>query len=109
MLEILKEMVVNVNRKIETDAKVRELAREKDRTILLKIVDVGSYIIEVKGGKVLEPREGTMDDATIVVKTDRSTFDKLLQKKMNPLMAYATKKIKVIGPMDDVMILKDFF
>jgi hypothetical protein len=28
---------------------------------------------------------------------------------MNPLMAYAMKKIKVIGPMDDVIILKDFF
>ncbi|MBN1539966.1 MAG: SCP2 sterol-binding domain-containing protein [Candidatus Thermoplasmatota archaeon] len=109
MLEVLREMTVRVNQKIETDEKVREVARAKDRTVLLKIIDTGSYIIEIKDGKVLEPREGTMDNATIVVKTDRSTFEKLLNKKLNPLMAYAMKKIKVIGPMDDIMILKDFF
>jgi putative sterol carrier protein len=109
MLEQLKKMAINVNQKIETDPKVREMAEAKDRTILLKITDEGEYILELKDGKVLEPIEGTMDDATIVVKTDRATFDKLVQKKLNPLMAYAMKKIKVIGPMDDVMILKDFF
>ena len=60
-------------------------------------------------GKALPPREGTIDDPTITVKTDTKTLDKLLQKKLNPLMAYAMKKIKVDGPMDDIMILKDFF
>jgi len=109
MLDVLKEMVNNINRKIETEPKVREIAQSKDRTILLKFTDEGEYIIEVKDGKALEPRAGTMDNATIVVKTDTQTFDKLIQGKMNPLMAYAMKKIKVIGPMDDVIILKDFF
>jgi putative sterol carrier protein len=109
MLDILKEMAVNVNQKIETDQKVKEMAEEKDRTILLKFTDEKEYILEMKDGKVLEPREGTMDNATIVVKTDTKTFEKLTQKKLNPLMAYAMKKIKVIGPMDEIMILKDFF
>ena len=109
MLDVLKEMAVNVNQKIETDPKVKEMAGSKDRTILLKFTDEKEYILEVKDGKVLEPREGTMDDATIVVKTDTKTFEKLVQKKLNPLMAYAMKKIKVIGPMDEIMILKDFF
>jgi putative sterol carrier protein len=109
MLDVLKEMTVKVNEKIENDPKVKEMAEAKDRTILLKITDEGEYILEVKGGRVLEPVEGTMDNATIVVKTDRATFEKLVQRKLNPLMAYAMKKIKVIGPMDDIMILKDFF
>lgn len=109
MLDVLKEMAVNVNQKIETDDKVKEMAEAKDRTILLKFSDEQEYILEVKGGKVLEPKEGTMDNATIVVITDTKTFEKLIQKKLNPLMAYAMKKIKVIGPMDDIMILKDFF
>ncbi len=109
MLGVLKELVSNVNKKIETDPKVKEVAEAKDRTILLKFTDESEYILEVVNGKALEPREGTMDDATIVVKTDTATFDKLVTKKLNPLMAYAMKKIKVIGSMDDVMILKDFF
>jgi putative sterol carrier protein len=109
MLDVLKELVSNVNKKIETDPKVKEVAEAKDRTILLKFTDDSEYILEVVGGKVLEPREGTIDNATIVVKTDMATFDKLVTKKLNPLMAYAMKKIKVIGSMDDVMILKDFF
>ncbi|MGA1872648.1 MAG: SCP2 sterol-binding domain-containing protein [Thermoplasmatota archaeon] len=109
MLDVLRELVVNVNGKIETDPKVREIAEAKDRTLLLKFTDEKEYIIEIKDGRVMEPKEGTMDNATVVVKTDMATFEKLVQKKMNPLMAYAMKKIKVIGPMDDIMILKDFF
>jgi len=109
MLDVLNNMVVNVNKKIDAEPKIRESAKAKDRTLLLKFTDEKEYIIEIKDGKVLDAREGTMDNATVVVKTDVATFQKMIQKKLNPLMAYAMKKIKVIGQMDDIMILKDFF
>ena len=109
MLDVLNNMVENVNKKIEAEPKIREIAEAKDRTLLLKFTDEKEYIIEIKDGKVLDAREGTMDNATVVVKTDVATFQKMIQKKLNPLMAYAMKKIKVIGQMDDIMILKDFF
>ncbi|MEA3558542.1 MAG: SCP2 sterol-binding domain-containing protein [Candidatus Thermoplasmatota archaeon] len=109
MLDELQKIVNTVNSKIESDEKVRSVAGAKDRTIQLVFTDDKSYVIEIKGGKALPPREGTIDDPTIRVKTDKKTMDKLIQKKLNPLMAYAMKKIKVDGPMDDIMILKDFF
>ncbi|MGA1792694.1 MAG: SCP2 sterol-binding domain-containing protein [Thermoplasmatota archaeon] len=109
MLDVLNNMVENVNKKIDTDPKIREIAEAKDRTLLLKFTDDKEYIIEIKDGRVLKAIEGTMDNATVVVKTDVATFQKMLDRKLNPLMAYAMKKIKVIGPMDDIMILKDFF
>jgi putative sterol carrier protein len=109
MLDKLINLSKQVNKKIETDPKIREMAEEKDRTISLHFTDENDYILEVKDGKVLEPREGKLEDPTLLVITDTQTMQKILDKKLNPLMAYAMKKIKVKGPMDEVLLLKDFF
>lgn len=109
MLETLISMSKEVNKKIENDPRVRDMAKEKDRLIVLHFTDGDNYILEVKDGKLLEPREGTIEDPTLLVTTDTATMTKILEKKLNPLMAYAMKKIKVKGPMEEVILLKDFF
>lgn len=109
MIEVLKEMCVKVNQRIETDEKMREMASAKDRTIVLEFSDGGTFTIEIAKGKVLPPREGAVDKPTLKVRTDTGTMTKIIEKKMSPLYAYALKKIKVDGPLDEVMLLKDFF
>ncbi|MDG6225276.1 MAG: SCP2 sterol-binding domain-containing protein [Candidatus Thermoplasmatota archaeon] len=109
MLEILKEMCARVNEKIASDEKMREMANAKDRTLVLSFTDERTYVIEITGGKVLEPREGTLDEPTLWVTTDTATMTKIIEKKMSPLYAYALKKLKVKGPLDEIMLLKDFF
>ncbi len=109
MLDTLISMSKEVNRKIEDDPKMREMAEEKDRTIVLHFSDDVDYILEIKDGKMLEPRVGTVEDPTLLVMTDIGTMKKIIEKKLNPLMAYAMKKIKVKGPMEEVLLLKDFF
>ncbi len=109
MLEKLIALSKEVNSKIENDPKVREMAEEKDRTISLHFTDEKDYILEVKDGKLLVPREGKLEEPTLLVVTDTQTMQKILDKKLNPLMAYAMKKIKVKGPMEEVLLLKDFF
>ncbi|GEM_PF-2330644 len=109
MLDTLISMSKEVNRKIENDPKVRDLAAERDRIIVLHFTDENDYILEVKDGKLMEPRQGTVEEPTLLVVTDTATMNKILNKKLNPLMAYAMKKIKVKGPMEEVLLLKDFF
>ena len=109
VLDTLKKLSGEVNRKIEADEKVRDVVASKDRTILLDLKDDKCYVLSVKNGAVEEPYEGTLDEPTLKVMTDVKTIQKLIDGKMNPLMAYAMKKIKVEGPLDDVMILKDMF
>lgn len=109
MLETLKGLRDQLNEKIKKDEKVREVVASKDRTIVLEFTDDKTYVLEVKDGVVLEPHEGTLEDPTLYVKTDMGTMNKLIEKKMNPLMAYAMRKIKVEGPIDDIMVLKDLF
>jgi putative sterol carrier protein len=108
MMETLQGMCKEVNRRIDTDPRVRDVANQKDRLMVLEFSDERTYTLEVKGGRMLEPREGGVDSPTIRVITDTQTFEKVLNKKMNPLMAYAMKKIKAVGPLDEVMVLKDF-
>jgi len=110
MLDILKRISENVNSRIETDPKVREAIVEKDRTVVLNFTDIDrSYVLSVKDGRMEEPIEGTIDDPTLRVTTDTDTMKKLIDRKMNPLMAYAMRKIRVEGPVEEIMMLKDLF
>jgi putative sterol carrier protein len=109
MLEVLNGICIRVNEKIETDERMREMAASKDRTIVLEFTDGGTYTIEIAKGKVLPPKEGAVERPTLKVRTDIQTMTKIIEKKMSPLYAYALKKIKVEGPLDEVMLLKDFF
>ena len=109
MLDTLKKLSIEVNRKIKEDDKVRKVVATKDRTILVELKDDRSYVISVKAGAVEEPYEGTLDAPTLRVRTDVKTMNKLIEGKINPLMAYAMKKIKVEGDIDDIMVLKDMF
>ncbi len=110
MLDMLKEIAKTVNSKIEVDPDAKELMEAKDRTVALIFTDIDkSYVLSVKGGRMEEPYEGTMDSPTLTVTTDKETMIALIEKKLNPLMAYAMRKIKVEGPIDEVMVLKDFF
>ncbi len=110
MLDVLKEITKTVNSKIEVDPDAKELMEAKDRMIVLVFTDIDkSYVLSVKGGRMEEPYEGTIESPTLTVTTDKDTMTALIEKKLNPLMAYAMRKIKVEGPIDEVMVLKDFF
>ena len=110
MLDMLKEITKTVNQKIEVDQEAKELMEANDRTVALIFTDIGkSYVLTVKDGRMEEPVEGTIDSPTLTVTTDKETMISLIEKKLNPLMAYAMRKIKVEGPIDEVMVLKDFF
>ncbi len=110
MLDVLKEITRTVNSKIEVDPDAKELMEAKDRMIVLVFTDIDkSYVLSVKGGRMEEPYEGTLESPTLTVTTDKDTMTALIEKKLNPLMAYAMRKIKVEGPIDEVMVLKDFF
>ena len=110
MLDMLKEIAKTVNSRIEVDSDAKELMEAKDRTIVLIFTDLDkSYILSIKGGKMEEPHEGTIESPTLTVTTDKETMTALIEKKLNPLMAYAMRKIKIEGPIDEVMVMKDFF
>jgi putative sterol carrier protein len=93
MIDELSKIVDNVNNKIESDEKVRSMAKAKDRKIQLVFTDEKTYVVEIKDGKALPPREEKIDDPTITVKTDTKTLDKLLQKK--PAGSCSEKVIKL--------------
>jgi putative sterol carrier protein len=109
VLDVLNDICVKVNERIATDERMREMAASKDRTIVLEFTDEGTYTIEILQGKVLPPKKGGVEKPTLKVRTDVQTMTKIIEKKMSPLYAYALKKIKVEGPLDEVMLLKDFF
>lgn len=67
----------------------------------------GTFHVVVNDGKG-EVKEGAADAADLSVTISDKDFEKLVEGKLNPVMAYMTGKIKVQGDLSLAMKLQGF-
>ena len=68
--------------------------------------EAGSFYVEVKDGQLfIEPYEYYDRDAMFTASAD--VFNKILDGKMNPIMAVTLQKLKVDGNIDKALKLTD--
>lgn len=59
-----------------------------------KIDGAGDWAVDCKELKITE---GTIEGADTVLEITAEDFDAILSKKLNPMMAFTTRKLKVTG------------
>jgi putative sterol carrier protein len=64
------------------------------------------FMITVANDGTAALTEGKADKADITITTTTDVMAGILDKKVNPMTAFATRKIKVAGAMDDMMKLQ---
>ena len=65
-----------------------------------------SYLIKVKNGNVESFKEEKIDNPNIHLTIDSNIFLDILNKKIKPMAAFTTGKLKVKGNMLDVLKLQ---
>jgi putative sterol carrier protein len=65
-----------------------------------------SYVIKVTNGEVKSMDWETLDSPDIHVTIESSTLIDILNKKMNPMKAYTTGKLKAKGKLTDLLKLQ---
>jgi putative sterol carrier protein len=65
-----------------------------------------SYLIKVENGEVKSLAEESMESPDILVTIDATDFIDILNKKMNPMKAYTTGKLKAKGKLTDLLKLQ---
>lgn len=83
------------------DVKVPELiANNPDKlksingVFQFKITGAGEWVVDCKDAKVYE---GTTDSADTTLEVTDEDFEAILSKKLNPMMAFSMRKLKVTG------------
>lgn len=64
------------------------------------------YIIKINKGNIMDLSDKNIETPDIEISTDITTFLDILHKKINPIMAYSTGKLKVKGKLTDLIKLQ---
>jgi putative sterol carrier protein len=106
--ELLEETIAKFNAKVEKD---ENLKKELECVIKKANIDLGTecYSFELSCSKIRSLNIGMVENADVTITSDPKTVEDLITGKMKPMKAWALKKIRIKGSLDDVMRLRKFF
>jgi putative sterol carrier protein len=102
----IKQAFTAIQEKFD-DIKLREQLKDYSRVIQFTFPDLKtSYVIVIKEGNIVSLTEENRETIDILVTTDSTVLLDILNKKINPMMAYATGKLRVKGKLTDLLKLQ---
>jgi len=89
------------------DPSVQESLKGFSRTVQFSFTDLKEdYVFTIDDGKLANVEKKSAPNANIVITVTSSLMENIMNKASNPMTAYMTGKLKIKGPMDDLMRLQ---
>jgi putative sterol carrier protein len=107
MKEILNKLVNSFNTKAEKNDKLKKNIGGLERSIQIEFTDDGTYYLYLKNIHLSDVIEGTMEKPDIKVQISSEDFNMILNKQLDALSAYVTKKLVVKASLSDKLLLTD--
>jgi len=86
------------------DPSVQESLKGFTKTMQFSFTDLKEdYVFNINDGKLAGVEKKSLPNANIVITVANSLMEGIMNKTSNPMTAYMTGKLKVKGPMDDLM------
>jgi len=86
------------------DEKIQKLLSDFSKKIQFIFSDKNkSYYITIINGKIESINEGNIDSPDIQIRTEIKILNDILNKKINPMSAYASGKLKAKGKLTDLL------
>jgi len=101
------EEAINIVRNRFEDPNIRKSLSGFSKTIRLDFPDKNiSYVMRIENGELKEFEAKSVENPDAVIVMDSETFVGLINKKISPVRAYMTGKIKVKGSASDLLKLR---
>ena len=105
--EKLAALVDKFNMKVDEDENLASYVKDMERKIQIEFTDTDEcYWLELKNSKLSQLQKGRIDDADIVLTTDKETMKGLLNGTIKAMKAYATRKLKIKAALQDILLMK---
>jgi putative sterol carrier protein len=89
------------------DPKVSKAFSGWENTLMMIFPDIErSYLFKINGDQGIELTEGYEEDAEVQVKVDSDIYRKMMSKQINPIKAYSSGKLEVVGKMRTLLKLR---
>ncbi|MGC8663336.1 MAG: SCP2 sterol-binding domain-containing protein [Thermoplasmata archaeon] len=102
----LYELIEKFNKRAKENEKLKRNLEGLERKILINFSDDGSYSFILKEAQVLEYKE-KMEKPDITVNISTEIFHEILNKKLDVLSAYITKKFTVKASLSDKLLISE--
>jgi putative sterol carrier protein len=100
--EALQKIVDRYN-----DPKVSSSFSKWDDTLMMTFPDIDtSYLYKINRDQGIELVKGYEEDAAVQVNIDSDVFIKMMTKQINPIKAYSSGKLEVVGKMRSLLKLR---
>jgi putative sterol carrier protein len=104
--ETLAALVDRFNRKAARTPAIAEELAGKDRTIRIRLTDLGTYAVDLKDGRLSNLRSDGEDRADVTITTDVATFQGLVAKEIGPMKALVLRKLAIDGSLEDKLLFR---
>jgi putative sterol carrier protein len=104
----MQELVGKFNEKVENDDKLRDELKGMDKRVLIDL-ESEKYHFRLQDQKIDGIQEGDITDPDVTVNSDPETMQGLLDGTIKPMKAFALRKVRFKGNLDDLLRLRKLF
>ncbi len=108
LIDQLSELVHKFNNKVNRDEKLSEALDGIRKAINLEFGEE-LYSFRIEDGKAHSLKDGLIDDPDVTIAADLETIKGLLDKSIRPMKAFAQRKLRVVGEIEDLLRLRKLF
>lgn len=105
---LILDLINRFNAKVDRDEQLCTELNGMDKKVLLDL-EAEKYNFHLYCNKIQDFRTGTIDAPDITVLTDPETFRGIMEGKIKPMKAFALRKVRIKGNIDDVLRLRKLF
>lgn len=104
----IQELVGKFNEKVKEDEILREDLKGMDKKVLIDL-ESEKYHFRLQDQKIDGIEEGEIPDPDITINSDPETMQGILDGTIKPMKAFALRKVRFKGNIDDLLRLRKLF
>ncbi|MHB1470230.1 MAG: SCP2 sterol-binding domain-containing protein [Thermoplasmataceae archaeon] len=105
MRERILKLLDEANMKIQSNPEKMQKISKLDRTACIELDDSENIFFEIKNGSILV--KDHLDSPDIVLKSSTQDFSDILDRKLDPMKAYFSRKIVIKAKLMDKLLIAD--
>jgi putative sterol carrier protein len=105
---LLQDLVRKFNEKVQADQKLQDELDGMNKTVLIDL-ESEMYNFHMRDKMIVDFQSGTIGDPDITLESDPETLQGLIEGKIKPMKAFALRKVRVKGEIDDILRLRKLF
>jgi putative sterol carrier protein len=104
----MQELVDKFNEKVAEDEKLREEIKGMDKKVFIDL-ESEKYNFRLQDQRIDGIEEGEVPDPDITISSDPETMQGILDGTIKPMKAFALRKVRFKGNIDDLLRLRKLF